>query len=122
MGSEANLTGGETHDGVSQPAHPIPQDMPPGPETPEDVDISAIEAAHGGKDTGQDPGDGTATANSAGGIAEDRNSAEETGTMGDNSAARDTVLGLNEAAGPADEQDRQQPDERGLTTDISPSD
>jgi hypothetical protein len=119
MGSEANLTGGEPHDGVSQAAQPIPRDIPPGPETPEDVDISAIQAAHGGKDTGQDPG--AEAANSAGGIAPSDN-ADDTGDIGENSAARGLVLGLNEAAGPADEQDRQEPDERGLTTDISPSD
>ncbi|WP_323959589.1 hypothetical protein GC088_13815 [Arthrobacter sp. JZ12] len=36
--------------------------------------------------------------------------------------ASGTKLGVNEAAGPAEEQDKEDDDDRDLTTDISPSD
>jgi hypothetical protein len=122
MGSEANLTGGETHDGVSQTAQPIPRDLPPARETSAQTDASGPGTIPGGAETdGSEPAANTDTANSAGGIAPSDN-ADDTGNIGENSAARGLVPGINEAAGPAEEQDRQQPDERGLTTDISPSD
>ncbi|WP_309070535.1 hypothetical protein [Arthrobacter sp.] len=40
----------------------------------------------------------------------------------DEDEASGTKLGVNEAAGPAEEKDKETDDERELTTDISPSD
>lgn len=108
-------------DGLSGAANPIPRQTPEQSETPAETaaDDAALDAAQEQPSgTGDDAAGDAGTANSAGGLAP----VEDAGDDGGNSAARGQALGLNEAAGPAEEKDNESPDDRGLTTDVSPSD
>ncbi|NKX50502.1 hypothetical protein HER39_07960 [Arthrobacter deserti] len=114
MSEESNLVpnGAENvvRDGLTTP-EPLPRDGA-GPVEPagEDGDLPGGAGSAGGE---------TGMANSAGGIMY-QDDDEAPGSSSGTAAAE--VAGLNAPAGPAADQESGTPDDRGLTTDISPSD
>jgi hypothetical protein len=97
------------HDGLSS-AQPIPRDET-GPAEPTDEEASGTVPGGSGGEAGM--------ANSAGGIM-DKDTVDAQGSS--SGTAETEAAGLNAAAGPAADQESGTPDDRGLTTDITPSD
>ncbi|NKX56166.1 hypothetical protein [Arthrobacter mobilis] len=100
-------------DGLSGAADPVPRDG-------EDSQAEPGGGAEGFGDVPGGSGSEPGTANSAGGVAtRDAGNAEGGSSSG---TAEAEARGLNAAAGPAADEEAGTPDNRGLTTDITPSD
>lgn len=110
MTNEAASTESNARDGLSAGV-PVPRE----PDEPEGAPLStgegSVEASPGAS--------GAGTANSAGGIAYIENAGRADAVIPGDTP---DVEGLNTAAGPAEEEDGIEEDDRALTTDISPSD
>jgi hypothetical protein len=130
MAHESEEPSSPVRDGLTQSANPLPRER-----TEQTAAGGTGGGAGGDGGTGGSAGSGTSggdlpATDSAGGIAyrpdhEDPDPGEL--ASGDGSGAADSAgsaeaPGLNVAAGPAEEADRESADERDLTTDISPSD
>jgi hypothetical protein len=110
MTNEATSRENSARDGLGTGV-PVPRDPDPPGETSSGLAEESVEGPARAADGG--------TANSAGGIAYVEDPGKPDGTTD-----RETpdIQGLNTAAGPAEEKDAKEDDDRALTTDISPSD
>lgn len=108
--NETTSNESNARDGVSAGV-PVPRE----PDRREGTSFSTGE----GSVVGSSGASSAGTANSAGGMAYIENAGRaDAATHGDTP----DVEGLNTAAGPAEDEDTKEDDDRALTTDISPSD